>query len=130
MNTTILLSIIGVFTAIFSSQGFWAWWSDRRNKSSEVIEKVDKLTNELNEHIAQSDERSALEARRRILRFNDELLNHVMHSKEYFDEILSDIDIYERYCREHPNFPNNKTVMSIEHIKECYKKCEKEDSFL
>ena len=108
--TTIILSIIGVFTAIFSSQGF--------------------LSKELTEHIAQSEERGALEARRRILRFNDELLNHVMHSKEYFDEILSDIDIYERYCREHPNFPNNKTVMSIEHIKECYKKCEKEDSFL
>ena len=96
----------------------------------EIIEKVDELSKELTEHISQSEERSALEARRRILRFNDELLNHVMHSKEYFDEILSDIDIYERYCREHPNFPNNKTVMSIEHIKECYKKCEKEDSFL
>jgi hypothetical protein len=119
-----------VFTAIFSSQGFWTWRSEKKNRSSEIIEKVDELGKELTEHISQSEERSALEARRRILRFNDELLNHVMHSKEYFDEILSDIDIYERYCREHPNFPNNKTVMSIEHIKECYKKCEKEDSFL
>lgn len=128
--TTIILSIIGVFTAIFSSQGFWTWWSEKKSRSAEIIEKVDKLSQELDEHISQSEERSALEARRRILRFNDELLNHVMHSKEYFDEILSDIDIYERYCREHPNFPNNKTVMSIEHIKECYKKCEKEDSFL
>lgn len=128
--TTIILSIIGVFTAIFSSQGFWAWRSEKKSRSSEIIEKVDKLSKELDEHISQSEERSALEARRRILRFNDELLNHVMHSKEYFDEILSDIDTYERYCREHPNFPNNKTVMSIEHIKECYKKCEKEDSFL
>ena len=128
--TTIILSIIGVFTAIFSSQGFWTWRSEKKNRSSEIIEKVDELSKELTEHISQSEERSALEARRRILRFNDELLNHVMHSKEYFDEIVSDIDIYERYCREHPNFPNNKTVMSIEHIKECYKKCEKEDSFL
>lgn len=128
--TTITISILGVFTAIFSSQGFWTWYSDRKNRSSEIIEKVDELGKELTEHIAQSEERSALEARRRILRFNDELLNHVMHSKEYFDEILSDIDTYERYCREHPNFPNNKTVMSIEHIKEVYKMCEKEDSFL
>jgi hypothetical protein len=128
--TTITISILGVFTAIFSSQGFWTWYSDRKNRSSEIIEKVDELGKELTEHIAQSEERSALEARRRILRFNDELLNHVMHSKEYFDEILSDIDTYERYCREHPNFPNNKTVMSIEHIKEIYKQCEKEDSFL
>ena len=118
--TTIILSIIGVFTAIFSSQGFWTWRSEKKSRSAEIIEKVDELSKELTEHISQSEERSALEARRRILRFNDELLNHVMHSKEYFDEILSDIDIYERYCREHPNFPNNKTVMSIEHIKECY----------
>jgi hypothetical protein len=80
--TTIILSIIGVFTAIFSSQGFWTWRAEKKSRSSEIIEKVDELSKELTEHISQSEERSALEARRRILRFNDELLNHVMHSKE------------------------------------------------
>lgn len=74
--------------------------------------------------------KDAQAARRRILRFNDELLLDVDHSKAYYDDVLSDIDLYERYCSEHPAFPNGKTVMATENIKTCYKQCQQKHNFL
>lgn len=59
--------------------------------------------------------------RERILRFNSEIMSdNNMHNKEYYDEILSDIDKYEHYCLNHPDYPNNKAMLSIENIKKTY----------
>lgn len=50
------------------------------------------------------------------------------HSKDSFDQALSDIDYYEKYCSANPLFPNNKTVATIEHIKNSYaERLEKHD---
>ena len=68
--------------------------------------------------------------RQAILRFNDELLNGVKHSKELYDMTLDDITIYENYCDSHPHFVNNKAHMAIENIKRCYEKRLREQSFL
>lgn len=76
------------------------------------------------------DENSASTCRYRLIRFDDELRHHVKHTQEHFDQILDDITIYERYCKEHPNYPNSKAVLAIENIKETYSKCRKENSFL
>lgn len=67
----------------------------------------------------------AITARVRIIRFNDELIMNraeyrPLHSKESYDQTLSDIDAYEKYCMEHPEFKNNKTVMSVANIKKSY----------
>lgn len=69
-------------------------------------------------------------ARQRILRFNDEILFGKRHSKEHFDEILSDIDVYEDYCRTHEDYENNKAVLAIATIREVYKDCLKTHDFL
>ena len=59
--------------------------------------------------------------RERILRFNSEIMSdNKTHNKEYYDEILSDIDKYEHYCLNHPDYPNNKAMLSIENIKKTY----------
>lgn len=76
------------------------------------------------------DERDAVTARIRILRFNDELLSDVPHSKDYFDQILSDIDTYEKYCEKHKDFKNNMTVFAVENIKKCYQNCMTKHNFL
>ena len=74
--------------------------------------------------------KDAQAARRRILRFNDELLRNVDHSKEYFDDILEDVRLYDVYCSEHKDFTNGKTVMATKNIKRCYENCMEKHSFL
>lgn len=76
------------------------------------------------------DENAASTCRYRLIRFDDELRHDVKHTQEHFDQILDDITIYERYCKEHPNYPNSKAVLAIENIKSTYVKCREENSFL
>ena len=76
------------------------------------------------------DENSASTCRYRLIRFDDELRHNVKHTQEHFDQILDDITTYERYCKEHPNYPNSKAVLAIENIKSTYIKCREENSFL
>lgn len=65
-----------------------------------------------------------------MLRFNDEVLQGVRHTKEHFDEVLEDIDEYECYCKAHPEYPNNKAVLAIENIRGIYATALKEHDFL
>lgn len=76
------------------------------------------------------DEGAATNARYRIIRFNDEVRHDVKHTEEHFDQIIEDIDIYERYCMAHPSFPNGKAVHSVANIKRTYEKCSDENLFL
>ena len=46
------------------------------------------------------------------------------------NQILDDITKYERYCEEHPNFKNARTVATQKIIMEVYQKCVREGSFL
>lgn len=115
--------IIPLFIALFGSQGFWTWLMNRNSQSKQILDEVKSLR-------ADFDREKATTARARILRFNDELLNNTKHSKESFDQTLSDTDEYEKYCRTHPEFTNSKTALSIEHIKRVYQKCEEEHTFL
>ena len=57
-----------------------------------------------------------------ILRFNNELLRSIGHTKEEFIEVLAEIDAYEDFCRDHPDYPNNRAVLAIENIRETYKR--------
>lgn len=41
---------------------------------------------------------------------------------------VSEIDFYERYCKEHPEYENNRAVLAIQNIKHTYsEKLEKHD---
>ena len=67
--------------------------------------------------------------RMEILRFNNELLRSIDHTKEEFIEVLAEIDAYERFCEDHPDYPNNRAVLAIENIRENYKeRLKKHDS--
>ena len=77
---------------------------------------------------AKSDERNAVTARIRILRFRDEMLEGKGHTHDSFQQILEDIDAYEEYCSEHPEFRNNQTIATVDHIKRNYaERLEKHD---
>ena len=52
-------------------------------------DKISVVDKNLNDHIYAEDKDKALECRRRVLRFNDEILAGTAHTKEHFDEILA-----------------------------------------
>lgn len=74
----------------------------------------------LEAHIDMDDERMADVHRTRILHFNNELLREIDHTKEEFIEALADIDEYEQYCKDHPNYKNNRAVHAVANIKRVY----------
>ena len=87
---------------------------------SEVKSKQESTSDRLNEHIRMDDERNADEHRARILRFNNELIRDIPHTKEEFIDILADIDSYEQYCTKHPEYKNNRAVHAIANIGRVY----------
>ncbi len=84
----------------------------------------------LEEHIRIDDERNADMHRARILQFNTELLRDAKHTEEDFNEILYNIDCYERYCRDHPEYQNNRAIHAIKHIKNVYDTLQETHDFL
>ena len=110
----------------------WTWLGRciGRMINGEIITKVDNLSAELADHKAKSAERDATQCRARILRFGDEILHGIPHSKEHYEQILIDIDSYEEYCDDHQEYKNNVAVATITHVKKMYQKHLEEDSFL
>jgi len=106
----------------------WSWIGGLLNK--DVMQKVDKIEKNLADVEKRVGENTAVSSRYRILRFDDEILHDIKHTKEHFDQILYDIDVYETYCNDHPDFKNNLAVMAIEHIKKVYQKCSHNNLFL
>lgn len=91
---------------------------------------IEAIEKKLDEHIATDDERDADRHRMEILRFNNELLRSIDHTKEEFIEVLAEIDAYERFCDGHPDYPNNRAVLAIENIQDNYKERLKKHDFL
>jgi len=100
----------------------WSWLAKNVGKAinGDVLKKLDILEKRLDGHIAMDDERNADLHRARILQFNTELLRNHKHTEEDFNEILYNIDCYEQYCREHPDYQNNRAVHAIMNIKRVY----------
>lgn len=101
-----------------------------RALNGEVLARVDKLERDLDALRSAAEEREAVSCRARILHFGDETLHGTLHTREHFDQVLRDLDSYERYCDEHPDFENNVTVLTSSRIKDIYKKCLENNDFL
>lgn len=97
---------------------------------SNVKSDLKKTKEALDDHVAVDDRRTVDARRTRILRFNNELLRDIDHTKEEFIEVLAEIDAYETYCREHDNYKNNRAVLAISNIKETYKERLRKHDFL
>ena len=98
-------------------------------KGLETVKETQAETRKrLEEHIKTDEKREADSCRTRILRFNNELIREIPHTKEEFVEILKDIDDYERYCREHTDYANGRAVHAIANIGRVYdERLEKHD---
>lgn len=88
--------------------------------NAEVLTELKQTREKLDEHIRADDERNADMRRTRILRFNNELLRDISHTKEDFIDVLADIDDYEAYCREHPDYKNSRALHAIANIGRAY----------
>ena len=118
MNDILLTGAITIVTAsaIWDFIKFLISRSDKQKTTNlDLKEAIEDLADKV-------DRNQAILARTHILRFDDELLNDIKHSKEYFSQQLQDIDTYEAYCAKHPDFKNNYAMCAIEHIRKTYTK--------
>ena len=127
--------LTAVVVAILSSK-IWDFLASRFKRRDEKEDKEDKvlraisdLRKEVGTVSTKVDENAAVLARTHILRFNDELINGVDHSFEYFRQQLQDIDTYEAYCKVHPQFRNTYATMAIDNIKDTYDRLIKKGTF-
>ena len=135
----LVIVITSLVQALSKRYNPWLWLleklGDAMNKkmliNQDCLEKkVDSLQYRLEKNEKEDAMNRAYGARRRILRFSDEMRKNERHSLEFFNEVLNDIKIYKDYCDKNPDFENDKAVISMEIIEEKYKKCLKEDDFL
>lgn len=135
----IAIILVGMIKIPPIKNNFWQWLLRAMGRAinNEIKEEIDALAEKIKDVDKKVDDMNKIEelervrqARQRILRFSDEILHAQRHSKEHFDEILEDVDLYEDYCREHEDYENNKAVLAITTIRDIYKKCLKEHDFL
>lgn len=124
----------------------WGWLARSLSKafSKDIVAKIDIIGTEVNElsaklsnvektldkHVKEDKLDSIRNTRCRILRFHDELRHGTQHTEEHYNEIISDIDIYEDFCSQNPDYPNMKAEIAIKGIKQSYEECIKNNSFL
>lgn len=92
---------------------------DNKKQFKEIKEDNKKQFSELNNKI---DFNAAVLARTHILRFNDEIMNGMKHSREYWRQQLDDCDTYEEFCSENPDFKNSYTEIADKNIKTTFEK--------
>lgn len=98
--------------------------------NGEMMKEIRDVRTEQSRAKEEAAKQWAILARTHILRFDDELYNGTKHSKEYFVQQLADIDAYESYCNDHPDFRNSCATVAIEHIRHVYAQCLEEHKFI
>lgn len=93
---------------------------DKEDRQDAILEAIKNIQKDVSAISSKVDENAAVLARTHILRFNDELINNIDHTQEYFRQQLQDIDTYEAYCDAHPQFRNTYALLAIENIKKTY----------
>ena len=113
----ILVALVGIIPTLLAN----------RKKLQGALENVRKT---LETHIKEDEDERARNRRYRILRFYDEMVEGRWHSESHFEDILDDIDNYEKYCDSHPNFRNNRGHVAMEAIKSTYEELKRTGRFL
>lgn len=126
----ILLAIIGSggFTALIT--GLISANQRRKDRNDSIMEKLDSISQALDDHIKENEQQFIQQDRSRIISFADECSRKVKHSREAFDDILASIDRYEDYCRRNPDYENNKAIVAKRIIVTTYENCLKENTFI
>lgn len=147
LNANDVIFISGVATCAFmtiiqkASKKYkpWTWLAEQFGKAAnkEMLDKLDKIETRVTD-LEKSDsqqvntiqKQEVKAARRRILRFSDEIRKKDRHSEEFFNDVLDDITFYKQYCKSHPEFENEKAVLAIKLVEATYEKCVSDNDFL
>lgn len=140
MNEIIVALIgSGVFGALVSTIGslIGKVIDNKHSKESEIAQGIEDLKTEITtikKDISTLSlavgEVEAKDIRYRLLRFADEILHGNKHSHEHFLQIKQDVTDYENYCKNHPNFKNERANDSIKLIRKTYDDCVENKSFI
>lgn len=120
---------IGAFITTLMNR-IWQVRDRKHDKIDAVSSEVKEIKDTLKAHISEDELRDIYQARRRIIDFADECRRGTKHSEEHFKNMLSDIDTYEHYCNNHPNFENRQAALSIAFVADVYDKCKRENDFI
>ena len=119
--------VTGFFALIASTQ---TRRKEKKRTEETIFSKLEELTAKLDRHIAEDAASKTDEARARILRFGDEVRQGHLHTAEHWSDILRDVDRYEDYCADHPDYENNRAVSTINYLKSVYQKHLENNDFL
>lgn len=137
--------MMAVLMAALAAPGFWdilkslftALFGKRQVSTAEISDKldaqgkkIDSLEKSFDAKSKADEEKEAKAARRRILRADDEIRAGTRHSRDFFLDVLRDIDDYETYCDNHPHFKNKCAESAIRSICECYDRQKLTNDFL
>lgn len=136
LTTVIILTLLQISPIkVNPISAIFKWIGKLLNK--DISDKVDSIKVDLEgvkqdiaDVRADNAEEYATLCRARILRFGDEIVHNIPHSKEHYDQILLDIDRYDEYCDSHPDYKNNLAIQTIKHIKKKYQEHLDNDTFL
>lgn len=139
LSGIIAVAITTLIQGLSSKYKPWTYVAIQIGKAinKETLGKLDgleKKVSEIEKHDREQDEKDKEEkakaARRRILRYADEVRRKEKHSEEYFNDILEDITFYKKYCDDNPLFKNEKSVMAIDAVEKAYKHANDTNDFL
>ena len=131
-----ILSAVITFILGGGFLSFLQFLIERKDKRKEELKELKKQLSDVEKRLSdkidaietKADERNAVNARVRILRFADETMDGRKHSKDSYDQVMHDIDDYEEYCEIHPDFKNNQTIQTVGYLKKIYaERLEKHD---
>jgi hypothetical protein len=98
-------------------------------KLAEIDNKVDKLSDDLDRHIAESNSKELKDTRRDILEFCNSCMNGRKHTKEQFEFVIKQCDEYEKYIEEN-GIKNGVVDAATKEIRRLNLKCIQENSYL
>lgn len=99
------------------------------SKVDAIDKKVDALQKELNRHVSDSEVKALQDTRRDILDFCNSCMNGRRHTKEEFEFVIKECDVYEKHIEDN-KVKNGVITAAIHEIRRLHQKCIEENSFL
>ncbi len=134
MDRELIITIVATIIGSNALWGFIQFLMERKDKKDDcakkIMDMIEKLDKKIDKIDKEASEREAITARVRILKFMDEILEGRKHTKDSYDQVMTDITNYNKYCSENPDFKNNQTVSTIEYINKNYQERLEKHDFL
>lgn len=103
------------------------WLGDRLN--SNLLKRIASVEKKLDQHIEESKKKELADTRSDILKFANECMRGVKHTREQFDFIIARCDEYELHIEKN-NIRNGVIASAIKEIRRIYDQCIQENDFL